>query len=253
MYKLFFLFTFLCIISCKKETPSKLQKSIKTTTVKTPIKKFFTPLSKNIVLGKFNYKKDTNFIKVAKKHSSKTLFLHKKTYDAFCKMYLAAKNENIDLKIISGTRSFFEQKYIWERKWKKYNKLPPLQRAQKILEYSSMPSSSRHHWGTDMDINNLNNSYFEKGKGKKEYEWLVKNAAKYGFYQVYTSKENGRTGYNTEKWHWSYIPLAKEYLHFYNEAITYQDITGFKGAELAKKIGIITNYINGINPKVKQH
>jgi len=66
--------------------------------------------------------------------------------------------------------------------------------------------------GKDIYLNNLNNSYF-----KKEYDWLVKNASLYGFYQVYTSKENGREGYNIEKWHWSYNLLQKKYLKFYNE------------------------------------
>ena len=98
-----------------------------------------------------------------------------------------------------------------------------------------MPTTSRHHWGTDIDLNSLSNSYFEQGKGKKEYEWLIENANKYGFYQVYTSKENGRTGYNLEKWHWSYLPLASEYLKFYNANITYKDISGFKGSEYSEE------------------
>lgn len=161
-------------------------------------------------------------------------------------MYDQAKKEGIQLKILSGTRNFNYQKSIWDRKWKKYNKLPPKKRVLKILEFSSMPSTSRHHWGTDIDLNNLNNSYFEKGKGKKEYEWLVKNAPKYGFYQVYTSKKNGRTGYNMEKWHWSYFPLAKSYLNFYKKNISYKDIKGFQGANIAKDINVIKKYVDGI-------
>ena len=35
-------------------------------------------------------------------------------------MFNHAKFENINLKIISGTRNFSEQKSIWERKWVKY-------------------------------------------------------------------------------------------------------------------------------------
>ena len=38
-----------------------------------------------------------------------------------------------------------------------------------------MPSTSRHHWGTDLDLNNLNNSYFTSGKGKKIYKGSEKN------------------------------------------------------------------------------
>ena len=110
-----------------------------------------------------------------------------------------------------------------------------------------MPSTSRHHWGTDLDINSLSNSYFTEGKGKKEYNWLQKNASKFGFYQVYTSKENGRKGYNEEKWHWTYLPLSSKYLNYYNAHISLNDISGFKGSEFAKELNIIKNYVNGIN------
>ncbi len=205
---------------------------------------------KNFVLGKFDYKADSSFVKVAEKYATKVIFLQKETYDAFQKMHQKAKQEGIDLVIISGTRSFAEQKRIWERKWKKHKHLTPIERAKKILTYSSMPSSSRHHWGTDIDLNNLNNSYFEGEKGKKEYDWLVNNANNFGFYQVYTAKKNGRTGYNEEKWHWSYLPLAKNYLAFYNSKITARDIQGFQGAELAGELHIIKDFVNGVSRKI---
>lgn len=209
------------------------------------------PMDKNLILGKFDYKTNAFFIEVSRIHASKTIYLNQEAYSAFCKMYNQAKSDNIDLKIISGTRNFDEQKAIWERKWHKYKNLHPINRAKKILKYSSMPTTSRHHWGTDVDLNSLRNSYFDKGQGKKEYEWLVKNANNYGFFQVYTSKKTGRTGYNLEKWHWSYLPLAKKYLDFYNTTITYKDITDFTGSELAATLNTITNYVNGISEQLK--
>lgn len=203
--------------------------------------------NKDFILGKFNYKTDTNFVKLSYTHSSKEIYLNKEVYKAFKEMHSLAKKNGINLTVISGTRSFYQQKGIWERKWNKYKKLKPIDRAKKILEFSSMPTTSRHHWGTDLDLNNLNNSYFETGRGKKEYEWLCQNANDFGFYQVYTNKNNGRMGYNLEKWHWSYLPLASNYLNYYNNNITYSDINGFKGSELASKLKIITDYVNGIS------
>ena len=65
----------------------------------------------------------------------------------------------------------------------------PEQIINLILEYSSAPGTSRHHWGTDMDINALQNDYFSnKGNGAFLYEWLQKNAAKFGFCQPYNKK-----------------------------------------------------------------
>ncbi|CDF78996.1 D-alanyl-D-alanine carboxypeptidase [Formosa agariphila KMM 3901] len=175
--------------------------------------------------------------------------MQKEVYEAFLKMRTAAEAQGIQFKLISGTRNFTYQKSIWDRKWKKYENLTPIERAKKILKYSSMPSTSRHHWGTDFDLNHLTNSYFESGQGLKAYNWLQKHANTFGFYQVYTSKDGGRTGYNEEKWHWSYLPLASQYLTFYNETITNTDIIGFEGFEFASSLDMICNYVNGISPE----
>lgn len=210
-------------------------------------------ITKTLVLGKFDYKTDSTFSKVSAEHSAKTLYLNKDVYTSFLKMYQAAKTDSIDLIILSGTRNFNEQKAIWERKWKKYENLKPTDRAKKILEYSSMPSTSRHHWGTDLDLNSLSNSYFSNGKGKAIYTWLNENANDFGFYQVYTNKDNGRTGYNLEKWHWSYLPLASKYLEFYNTNISINDLSNFKGSEIAKDLNIIENYVNGISKRAKEY
>lgn len=236
-----------------KNNKNKLNNSISNETkVLTLKKKINSTINNNFVLGKFNYRNDTTFVKIDSEHSTKSIYLNKEVYTAFKKMYHQAQKDNIKLTIVSGTRNFYEQKSIWERKWKKYNYLNAKERAEKILEYSSMPTTSRHHWGTDIDLINLNNSYFEKGKGKAQYNWLVKNANYFGFYQVYTNKENGRTGYNLERWHWSYLPLASKYLNYYNNNISYKNINGFKGSELAESVNMISGYVNGISIKSKE-
>ena len=203
----------------------------------------------NHLLGKFDYKKDSNFIFVESKHASKSMYLRKETYSKFIEMYDAAKKEGVSLKIVSGTRNFNEQKDIWNRKWAKFSRLgDSISIMKEILLYSSMPGTSRHHWGTDMDLIYLNNSYFESGVGLKAYKWLNENASKYGFCQVYDDKKNTkRTGYELEKWHWSYMPLSSKYLKRYNELVNYSMINGFAGSNLAKKLNPIELYVNGIN------
>ncbi len=239
------------ITSCKPQQKNKkITENFDDIEIDKKVTKYPDYLNKDYVLGKFDYKKNNDFYKVPKKLSSREIFIRKETLTAFTEMYEAAKKDSIYFKVISGTRNFTHQKGIWDRKWKKNAKLLPLEKAKKILEYSSMPTTSRHHWGTDIDINNLNSSYFKSGKGKKEYEWLLKYAHQFGFYQVYTSKENGRTGYNEEEWHWSYAPLSTLFLKYYNSNIKTQNISGFKGASLADEINIIKNYVNGINPEL---
>lgn len=205
-------------------------------------------ITKDFLMGKFDYRAHPLFTKVPARMSGKDLYVQKETLDAFQRMHEAALKDSINLKIISGTRNFAEQKSIWENKWKKeiVAQKTPKAAALKILEYSSMPSTSRHHWGTDIDINSVDGSYFRKGKGLKEYKWLVANGPSFGFYQTYTPKDKGRTGYSVEEWHWSYMPLAKKYLEMYNSKISYKDIKGFNGCETAAEIDIIKNFVNGI-------
>ena len=206
----------------------------------------FSNYNKNLLLGKFDYRKDSSFVIISKNLSSKTIYINKVVNDSFLKMSANAKDDGINLIVVSGTRNFIEQKRIWERKWNNSIQVSPINKALKILEYSSMPSTSRHHWGTDIDLINLNNSYFNDGKGLKEYNWLFNNAHKYGFYQVYTDKVHGRTGYNMEKWHWSFKPLSDHYLDLYLKNINYSDINGFQGSDIAKEIDVISQYVNGI-------
>ena len=117
-----------------------------------------------------------------------------------------------------------------------------------IMIWSSMPSTSRHHWGTDIDINSTDDGYFLSGKGKEVYTWLTKHANKFGFCQVYNKKGNGRnTGYNEEKWHWSYMPLASGYLEEYKKLVSYDDINGFSSSGFAKELDIINEFVLGIS------
>ena len=201
------------------------------------------------LIGKFNYKTHSDFIFVESKYCSKPIYLRKEVYSKFKEMYASAQKDSCTLTIISGTRNFYEQKAIWDRKWSiNIASMDSMASAKKILLFSSMPSTSRHHWGTDIDLINLNNSYFESGKGLKEYTWLCENASKYGFCQVYDDKEvTKRTGYELEKWHWSYMPIAAKYLQKYNELVNYSVINGFTGSNLAKKMNSIELYVNGID------
>jgi LAS superfamily LD-carboxypeptidase LdcB len=192
-----------------------------------------------------------DFVTVGKPYSNKPgMMLRKEAFEAFKKMWDAAKKDGIELSIISSTRTFEQQKAIWEGKWTRFaaEKPDPQARALKILEFSSMPGSSRHHWGTDIDLNDLNNASFEgKGKHNKVYDWLVTHAAEYGFGQPYTAKGTERPqGYNEEKWHWSYLPLARPFRQAFLQQITDADISGFKGSETAVGLHVVEYYVGGV-------
>ena len=205
------------------------------------------------LLGKLNYQNDSRFIEVSLEDSVKSgMYLRKETYLAFKQMTQDAKKDKIDLIIISGARNFETQKNIWENKWSgligdyyliedEYNK------ATSILEQSDMPGTSRHHWGTEIDLNNLNNSYFYGGEGLKIYNWLAENASKYGFCQPYSTQDSRSGGYQEERWHWSYLPTSSVFTQQYSSLVKNDDLSGFLGDHLVSELKIIVNYVLNIN------
>lgn len=215
---------------------------------------------KAYLMGKFDPTEHRDFIFVPEEYNigGYKMYLRKETLSAFLEMAETAKKENINLKIASASRNFDYQKNLWNNKWfgytlvekKDLSKSIPdgLLRFKKILEYSSAPGTSRHHWGTDIDINDSNPIYFLGNKGAKEYEWLVKNAATFGFCQTYNFKNNERpTGYNEEKWHWSYLPISRELTKNYVRLVKEEDISGFMGDEYVAEQDLINDYVLGIN------
>jgi len=209
----------------------------------------------NYLTGKFNPAKHPAFVRVPERYANrKGHYLRQEAFDAYKKMYEAARKENISLVIRSASRNFDYQKRIWNRKWKdKRNSIPDSKkRVLNILQYSSMPGTSRHHWGTEVDLNSFNNQWFTYGKGLKLFNWMTNNAHKYGFHRPYTAKNKDRlTGYNEEKWHWSYTPLSKLMLADANGLITDDKISGFSGSQHAKTLSIVKNYIFGIHPSCR--
>jgi len=191
---------------------------------------------------------ERDFVPVDSLYGKKTILLDSQVYKAFVLMADSAKKSGIDLYILSGYRSFYSQKSIWERKWEKNSStMDDAENAKHILRYSSMPGISRHHWGTDIDLNSLNSEYFKSGEGAQVYQWLNDNADHFGFFQPYTSKDEGRTGFETEEWHWSFYPLSRGYLDCYLQNDSIEDlITGFNGAQFYGLHNIKKRYVEGI-------
>jgi len=211
--------------------------------------------------GKFDpaQKKDFVLIPEELNISGYKMYLRKETLNAFLKMRNIAKQDGIDLKIASATRNFDYQKNLWNNKWTGYTLvdgqdlsksiLDESERFKKILEYSAVPGTSRHHWGTDIDLNNANPEYFDTSEGERVYYWLARNASSFGFCQTYALKSSIQaTGYKEEKWHWSYLPLAKVFTQEYKNLITAENLKGFDGDVYVPEFDLINDYVLSINP-----
>jgi len=153
-----------------------------------------------------------------------TVLLEKETFKAFEKMRNAAMRDGIKIKIISGHRDFERQTLIWNSKFIKFTKefkLKPDEAINEIIRFSTIPGTSRHHWGTEIDIidedfKNENNpliseKYESGGIFYKLKKWMDLNSEKFGFYLTYTNDEQ-RKGFEYEPWHYSYKPISKNLL-----------------------------------------
>lgn len=205
--------------------------------------------TKDLLMGQFNPSETDGFSEVPEEMCSKAMYVQSEVLASFVKMREAAAKEGVNLFIVSGTRTFNDQKAIWNRKWNlliSTNK-DSMAVANEILKFSSMPGTSRHHWGTDIDLVSVDPAYFDSGQGKKIYDWLISHGREYGFCQVYTNKEEtGRTGYSMEKWHWSFMPISQKYLEAYIEIINYSDLKGFAGDTLSSRLRVMENYVVGV-------
>ena len=189
--------------------------------------------------------------------------LTKNTSLAFLDMQKAAKNDGIDLQIVSSFRTFDKQKNLWNKKFKRFSDEGNNTRESlnMILRYSAVPGTSRHHWGTEIDITDRNviekhllnsNKFHNGGPFEPLHNWMMKNAHKYGFYLVYTDDKD-RNGFLYEPWHYSYKPDAIEIIKSYDirTGFAYFKTTNVSGSEIID-INFWNNYMQkyffGINP-----
>lgn len=154
--------------------------------------------------------------------------LRKEAQVQFDLMKNAAQKAGFNIYVVSSYRSYAHQNGIWERKYNANRKagLSPTKSIEKIIEYSTIPGTSRHHWGTDLDIidstkgipnNPLSEAHFNEGGRMRKFKlWLDENSEKFGFYLVYTNAPN-RKGFSYEPWHFSYKPLSLKMLKEYQQ------------------------------------
>ncbi len=146
--------------------------------------------------------------------------LRAEAHDAFVEMKKAAYSDGIDLKVVSSYRNFERQEGIFERKFIRYTEvdgMEPLAAIDKIIEYSTIPGTSRHHWGTDVDLVDgyrkvegdvLVPSKFGEGGPYEDFKkWMDENAKVFDFHLVYTDNPK-RKGFKYEPWHYSFAPIS---------------------------------------------
>lgn len=181
---------------------------------------------------------------------------------AFIAMNEYAKLDGYNLNIFSAYRNFDLQLLIWNKKYITLeNELSDKNEiVSSILRYNALPGTSRHHWGTEIDIIGniskqkdplIEENYSLGGIYFELFLWLQKNASKFGFHLVYTNNHL-RPGFFYEPWHFSYKSLSKPILNcFLNENwIEYIDKKMILGYEIMNEkfiMNYLDNYMHGLD------
>lgn len=142
----------------------------------------------------------------------KTTLLHSKAYPFLEQMLRAASSSDLDIKIISGYRSFSEQTSLKSNYKVVY--------GSGANSFSADQGYSEHQLGTTVDLTTkeLGNNYAAFAK-TDSYVWLLDNAYRYGFVISYP-KSNFY--YQFEPWHWRFVGvelatyLYQEKKYFYD-------------------------------------
>ncbi len=113
-----------------------------------------------------------------------------------------AKNEGIDLSIVSGYRSYSTQANTYQY-WINYNN-GCVSCADRI---SARAGHSQHQLGTTLDFSSseINDKLGSQFDNTKASNWLKENTYKYGFVIGYPKGYESVTGYSYESWHYRYI------------------------------------------------
>ncbi|NMC71999.1 MAG: M15 family metallopeptidase [Myxococcales bacterium] len=184
--------------------------------------------------------------------------------DSLQEMSRAALADGVRVWARSGHRSLSQQRYLWNAKYRGHDTVrtedgrrltlrreqPAAEKVRLILSYTAFPGTSRHHWGTDVDMaqtfaDGCADLLLQQDAGpppdapvvpagddpapaaRKAAEqppddclpaqrWLAAHAHEFGWYLVYDAP---RGGFQPEPWHWSYLPFAVPALARYLEEV----------------------------------
>ena len=159
--------------------------------------------------------------------------VHRALVEPLNALQRAAAAAGFDLAVASGARSFDRQLAIWNDKAE--GRRPVLDdagrpldltamtaaaRVRAILRFSALPGTSRHHWGTDVDVYDraalppnyrlqLTPAECAPGGVLGEFhDWLSNHlASHFDFHRPY--KSESVRGVAAEPWHLSHAPLAR--------------------------------------------
>ncbi|MBP1938542.1 D-alanyl-D-alanine carboxypeptidase family protein [Paenibacillus sediminis] len=126
--------------------------------------------------------------------------LRKEAAQALEDLFAGAKKDGIELRAVSGYRSYKRQVAI-------YNNNVATKGEEYAAQVSAKPGTSEHQTGLAIDVSSpsVGNAIEEIFGESKEGKWLAEHAPEYGFIIRYPKGKEDSTGYVYEPWHIRYV------------------------------------------------
>lgn len=172
-----------------------------------------------IVLVNKNNKLDQNYVPndlelISLNYSYENKYLRKEAKEAFENLSYNASLNGFKIIAVSAYRDYNYQDEL-------FNYYVNEKGLEYALQCSAKSGHSEHQTGLAVDVegSNFNYNNFEYSK---EFNWMSKNAHKYGFILRYPKNKEDITGYSYESWHYRYlgIELATK---VYESGLTYDE------------------------------
>ncbi len=116
-----------------------------------------------------------------------------------------ARNEGVDLILVSSTRTMAEQQSLFDNKVSRVMEANPnMTRKEAEIEAAkavAIPGTSEHQLGLAVDFNSTEDSF----RYSEEFKWLQENCWDYGFIYRYPDDKTDTTGIIPEPWHYRYV------------------------------------------------
>ena len=161
-----------------------------------------TNLNTNYLLvNKFNYL-DSNYIPenlelLDNSYAKSGIYLVKEAKDNIERLISDAKNDGMNIRVISAYRSYSYQENL-------YNNYVKNDGVENADTYSARPGYSEHQTGLVVDITRAFDD-FNNFENTNEYNWMLENAHNYGFILRYPKDKEDITTYSFEAWHYRYV------------------------------------------------
>ncbi len=135
--------------------------------------------------------------------NTESMQLNDETAQALEVLFMAAQDEGVEFKLVSGYRSYNTQKTIYDSEVEGF--------GQAVADQeSARPGHSEHQTGWAADLGRTDGKCEIEAcfADTSEGQWLAANAYKHGFVIRYAKDKTDITGYVYEPWHLRYVGTA---------------------------------------------